>query len=72
MRTIIGDCPEPGLIIRSLLDELKAFEGEESEQEDDITLVVVHSTGQETHSRTVPTDPNGQGAIQPSLIAGPP
>jgi serine phosphatase RsbU (regulator of sigma subunit) len=47
MKKIIASCPVPGATIQSMLNELKAFTGEDWEQEDDITLAVFHSIERE-------------------------
>jgi serine phosphatase RsbU (regulator of sigma subunit) len=43
MQDVIADCSDPERLIDALLNALGSFTGEEWEQEDDITLVVVHS-----------------------------
>jgi serine phosphatase RsbU (regulator of sigma subunit) len=48
MRSVIHTCSDPQLMIESLLAALREFTGDGWDQEDDITLVVVHSMDEET------------------------
>jgi serine phosphatase RsbU (regulator of sigma subunit) len=66
MKAIIGSSSRPGLVIESLLGGLRKFTGDGWEQEDDITLVVVHRMNDRV-SRPTPT-PEGSRERPRALV----